>query len=167
MRSPSPSVILSWPVAKGADVTEYDVKLARVAARPTAVVAVTTTWEEYPTLWRGLLDEVYAFVRGGGATIDGHNVMLYLDDVANVEVGIQVTGTFTPAGRVVPSVLPAGPVAMAVHRGPYHGLDGAHRAVRHWCRSHGHQTTGVRWEIYGDWDEDPSRLETEIYYLLA
>ena len=34
-----------------------------VEPRLTAVVAEITTWEEYPTVWRRLLDEVYAFVR--------------------------------------------------------------------------------------------------------
>ena len=29
-----------------------------VAARATAVVAATTTWDEFPRLWRVLLDEV-------------------------------------------------------------------------------------------------------------
>ena len=27
--------------------------------------------------------------------------------------------------------------------------------------------TGVRWEIYGDWHEDESRLETEVAWVLA
>jgi effector-binding domain-containing protein len=142
------------------------VELRTVPASPTAVVAVSTTWEEFPGLWGSLLDEVYAFVRGGGATQTGHNVMLFRDDVPTVEVGVQVAGTFVGAGRVVPSELPAGTVATTVHRGPYDGLGAAHAAVRAWCADHGHQLTGTRWEIYGDWREDPSELETEVAYLL-
>ena len=82
-----------------------------VAPRATAVVATTTTWEEFPALWRTLLDEVYAFVRPRpelspepGPGPDWRNVMLYKDDVPSVEVGVLVAGPFAPEGRVVPSL---------------------------------------------------------------
>ena len=58
-----------------------------------------------------MLDEVWAFLGATpGLRTDGHNVMLYRPgasggDVA-VEVGVQVTASFEPVGRVVPSVLP-------------------------------------------------------------
>jgi effector-binding domain-containing protein len=145
---------------------EYDVKLARAIECPTAVVAARTTWDEFPILWKTLLDDVWAFLRDSGLRAGGHNVMLYKDDVPNVEVGVQVTGTFTPCRRVVPSVLPGGTVATTVHRGPYGGLDGAHTAVRSWCAARGLRIAGPRWEVYGDWREDPAELETEVYYLL-
>jgi effector-binding domain-containing protein len=145
---------------------DYEVSVRTTAESATAVVAQATTWEEFPGLWRSVLDEVYTFLRGGGATQSGHNVMLYRDDVPNVEVGVQVEGTFVSSGRVVPSTLPAGRVATTIHRGPYDGLDAAHRAVRAWCVAHGHELTGTRWEIYGDWRENPEELETEVDYLI-
>jgi effector-binding domain-containing protein len=145
---------------------DYEVSLRTTVESPTAVVAQATTWEEFPGLWGSLLDEVYSFLRGGGATQSGHNVMLYRDDVPNVEVGVQVAGTFVPSGRVVPSALPAGQVATTIHRGPYDGLHAAHRAIRAWCAAHGHELTGTRWEIYGDWRDNPQELETEINYLI-
>jgi effector-binding domain-containing protein len=143
-----------------------DVVLRAVAASPTAVVAERTTWDEFPQLWGKLLDQVYAFVRSGAVAQTGHNVMLYRDDVPNVEVGVQVAGPFEASGRVVPSELPAGRVATTVHVGPYDRLGAAHAAVRAWCASNGHALTGTRWEIYGDWHEDVSRLETEVSYLI-
>ena len=78
-----------------------EVRVVTTHARPTAVVARTTTWQEFPSLWMRLLDEVYAFLKNGGATQDGHNVMLYKDDIPNVEVGVQVSGPFAAAGAVV------------------------------------------------------------------
>ena len=145
---------------------DYEIALRTTAASPTAVVAQATTWDEFPRLWRLLLDEVYAFVRGGGTTQTGHNIMLYRDDVPNVEVGVQVAGPFVASGRVTSSELPAGRVATTVHRGAYDGLGAAHAAVRAWCGAHGHVLTATRWEIYGDWREDPQDLETEISYLV-
>ena len=135
--------------------------------RLTAVVARATTWREFPSLWMQLLDQVYAFLKTGAATQTGHNVMLYKDDVPNVEVGVEVSGPFAPAGSVIASALPAGEVAMTVHRGPYDRLGTAHDAIHRWCASNGRALAGPRWEIYGDWNEDPEQLETEVFYLLA
>ncbi len=145
----------------------YDVQATTVSACPTAVVAAATTWEEFPTLWRELLDQVWAFLRGTDLRTDGHNVMLYKDDVPNVEVGVQVTRAFPPSGRVVPSTLPAGRAAMTVHRGPYERLGDAHKAVLDWCALQGIELAGSRWEVYGDWDDDPAQLQTTVYWLLA
>ena len=68
----------------------YEVKVTDVAARPTAVVPATTTWQEFPTLWRGLLDEVWAYLHAGGVNRGCRNVMLYRDDVPHVEVGVEL-----------------------------------------------------------------------------
>jgi hypothetical protein len=31
----------------------------------------------------------------------------------------------------------------------------------------GRALAGPRWEVYGDWRDDPAELETEVYYLLG
>lgn len=149
------------------DTGDYEVTLRTVGAEPTAVVAATTTWPEFPALWGQLLDEVYGVIRAGGAEKAGHNVMLYKDDRPDVEVGVHVVGPFAPVGRVVPSVLPAGRVVATVHRGPYERLGHAHDAVHRWAAAHGHLLSRIRWEIYGDWSDDPADLETEVRWLLA
>ncbi len=41
----------------------HEVTVADVEARPTAVVAATTTWREFPALWKELLDDVWACLR--------------------------------------------------------------------------------------------------------
>ena len=146
---------------------KYDIELTTADERPTAVVAATTTWGRFPTQWRGMLDQVWTFLRASDLRTDGHNVMLYKDDVPNVEVGVLVTRPFVPSGTVVSSRLPAGRVARTVHRGPYERLEDPHRAVREWCAARGLALAGPRWEIYGDWREDPTELETEVCYLLA
>lgn len=143
-----------------------------VNPRPTAVVAQMTTWERFPSLWGQLLDEVYVFVRGREdlATGDGaerwQNVMLYKDDTPEVEVGVLAAGPFAGEGRVTPSELPGGEVATAVHRGDYARLGETHHAVRNHVAAHGRELAGPRWEIYGHWREDPSELETEVFWLL-
>ena len=150
-----------------------NVTLVTVAPRPTAVVAQTTTWEAFPTLWPQLLDEVYAVVRSSKelATVDGgtpkwQNVMLYKDAQPAVEVGVLAPRRFEAGGRVIPSHLPGGRTATAIHRGDYAQLGSTHDAVRHFVEAQGLALAGPRWEIYGHWRDDPNELETEVYYLL-
>jgi effector-binding domain-containing protein len=147
----------------------HAVRIVTTPGTPTAVVAETTTWTDFPQVWPALLDEVWTFLRASDLTT-GRNVMLYTDDRPHVEVGAEVGGSFTGNGRVVPSSLPAGRAATAVVCGApsAEGLADGHAAVREWCAANGHELTGVRWEVYGHWreDQDPARFETELYWLL-
>jgi effector-binding domain-containing protein len=137
-----------------------------VLARPTAVASATTTWQEYSALWRELLEEVWACLHAGGVTRGCRNIMLYRDDLPHIEVGVELLVPCPLTGRVVASALPAGPVAMTVHRGPYAGLAAAHRAVLDWCAAQRQRTTGTRWEVYGPHNDDPTKMWTEVYWLL-
>jgi len=148
------------------------VNFVKIDPRPTAVIGQTTTWKEFPSVWGQLLEEVHRFVRtrthlatGDGAELS-QNVMLYKDDRPDVEVGVVVSGSFEPEGRVIASELPGGEVAMANHGGDYARLGMTHDAVRDQVVAHGREPAGPRWEIYGHWREDPSMLETEVFWLL-
>lgn len=147
-----------------------DVALKQVDPTPTAVVKAATTWAEFPTLWRPMLDEVWSFLRGtapDGLWTHGHNVMLYQDDVPNVEVGVQVNRSFEPYGSVVPSALPGGLAAAATHAGPVEKIGETHDAVRDWAAAHGYRPAGPRWEIYGDPDRSTGSFAVEVIWLVA
>ena len=149
-----------------------DVRFITVEARPTAVVAETTTWAEFPRLWGHLLEKVYRFVRPRPelATGDGdelwQNVMLYKDQRPDVEVGVLVSGPFQAEGSVIPSALPAGEVATAIHRGDYAKLGVTHNAVREYAAAHGRELAGPCWEVYGHAPSDPNDAETAVFWLL-
>ena len=160
------------PGRPGWDWMAYDVTIESAAEWPTAVVKANTTWREFPTLWRALLDEVWGFLRvTPGLRKDGHNVMLYKNGIPTVEVavevGVQVTGSFESAGRVVPSTLPGGQTATTVHQGPPSELGAAHDAIRGWCASQHRGLTGVSWEIYGDPDPLTGHFDVTVYWQLA
>ena len=142
-----------------------------VEPTPTAVVAATTTWAEFPNRWLAMLNEVWSFLRGGeapdGLYKHGHNVMLYKDDVPNVEIGVQVSGPFAPAGQVVPSTLPGGLVATATHEGPIASIGDTHRAVREWSSANGYRLAGPYWEIYGDPDPSTGDFAVDVFWSLA
>jgi len=134
-----------------------------------AVVAAATTWAEFPAMWGPMLDKVWSFLRSGapqGLYKRGHNIMLYKDDVPNVEVGVQVSGSFDPVGRVVASALPGGLVATATHTGPIAKLGDTHRAARDWSKANGYLLAGPHWEIYGDPDPSTGDFDVDVYWSL-
>ena len=138
-----------------------------VRERLTAVIAETTTWQAFPALWGRLLEEVWQAVRGDETVQPGRNVMLYKDDVPNVEIGVEAAAPFAAIGRVVSSTLPAGRVVTATHRGPFGEVGATHEAVIQACAERGLRRLGPRWEIYGHWDERDPKPEVEVYYLVA
>jgi len=147
-----------------------EVSVETVESTPTAVVAAAVTWAEFPAMWKPMLDQVWSFLRGSapdGLYRQGHNVMLYRDDVPNVEVGVQVVGSFDSVGRVTSSSLPGGLVATATHIGPVSALGSTHQAVRAWSEANGYQPAGPRWEIYGDPDPSTGDFRVEVFWLLA
>jgi effector-binding domain-containing protein len=101
----------------------------------------------------------------------GHNVIVYEGPLAEgsaVQMGVQVDGAFVGRGEIAWVMTPSGGrVVRTVHGGPYPELTRAHAAVRERCDRQGLRRTGCSWEIYGDWTDDPSQLETEVLYLLA
>jgi len=140
------------------------VALVRADGTPTAVVAETTTWQAYPSLWPQFLDEVWTFLRGADLE-PGRNVMVYRDDRPSVEVGAEVARPFEAEGRVVPSALPAGLAATTIAHGPpsREGIADAHAAVKEWCALNGYELEGTRWEVY---DHEPASY-TEVYWLVS
>jgi len=142
------------------------VTVTHVTERPTAVIAATTTWQDFPEQWKPILDQVYACLRRHDSAGQGRNVMLYKDDTPHVAVGVELIAPCALDSPVIRSTLPGGEVAMTVHRGPYQELGSAHDIVRRWCAANARSLAGPRWEIYGDWHEDVSELETEVFYLL-
>ena len=145
------------------------VRLVSLQPRPTAVVVATTTWADFPSQWKPMLDKVWGFLRTAppGLYKDGHNIMLYKDSVPNVEVGVQVNRGFEPRGEVRPSSLPGGTAATATHAGPMDKIGDTHQAVRAWCADHGRHLTGVCWEIYGDPDPATGQFVVDVFWLVT
>ena len=144
----------------------YEVTVREVEALPTAVVQAATTWSLFPRVWPGLLDEVWASLRAGGVDRGCPNVMLYLDDTPQVEVGVWLRVPCELTGRVVRSEIPGGRVATTVHRGSFGRVGEAHVGVLQWCAANAERPTRVRWEIYGPHHDDPAELTTEVFWLL-
>ena len=59
--------------------------------------------------------------------------------------------------------LAPGRAVHAVHAGPYANLHRTYAVLHTWCSQHALELTGESWEVYGDWTDDPSKLETGLF----
>jgi len=150
-----------------------DVHIETAPTRLLAAVRRRVRIDQISSTWRPALDQVWEFLRRNpGLRTDGHNIFLYhhpanRQSPIDIDFGVEVTRSFEPSGEVVPTETPAGKVASALHVGPYERLGETHEAIHAWAAANKKSVAGKSWEIYGDWTDDPTKLETRIEYLLA
>jgi effector-binding domain-containing protein len=149
-----------------------DVSVRTVASIKFAAVRRHVTTGGVGAAWKPALDKVWEFLRfHPDLRTDGHNVFLYhhparRDQPMDVDFGVEVPRAFESAGEVYATETPAGTVAVAAHIGAYDLMKETHDAI-HACREANNRAfAGKSWEIYGDWSDDPRKLETTIMYLL-
>lgn len=85
----------------------------------------------------------------------------------DVDFGVEVIRKFDRSGEVYSTETPSGKVATALHVGSYVRLHETHNAIHAWAAANRVTFAGKSWEIYGDWTNDDTKLETRIEYLLA
>lgn len=103
---------------------------------------------------------------------DGRIVLVYhhpahREDAMSIDFGVHVSRPFETEGEVFYTETPAGEVAVATHVGAYENLPAAHEAIHLWRAETGRDFDGLSWEIYGAFNADPAKNETQIMYLLA
>ena len=145
-----------------------EVQVEVVSPRLLAAVSREVAAGRVREVWRPALDQVWAFLRTQpGLRTDGHNIFVYHHgDPMKADFGVEVTREFIPSGEVRPVTTPSGAAAVVRHVGPYDGLTHAHSAIHAWAKESDRSFAGTSWEIYGDWNEDPAKLETLVMYLL-
>ena len=145
---------------------------SNVAATPLAVVRRSAAAGQLSRVVPEACGTVWTALKAAGAR-GGRHVAVYLDcsdGQVDAEIGAEVDDAFAGRGDVVRSATPAGEVATTTHFGPYARLGDAHRAIVDWCAAHGRARAGPNWEVYGhwlsEWDADPSKIRTDVFYLL-
>jgi effector-binding domain-containing protein len=109
----------------------------------------------------------YAWLKTASVKQVGHNYAIYERGTRKqvlVRAGFPVSGPFAEAQSAKCFTLAAGEAAHAVHIGPYSELHRTYARLDAWCKEQGIAVGGQSWELYGDWHDDPSKLETGIYY---
>lgn len=149
----------------------HDVRLENIPpGRPVAVVRRRASSAELARVVPAACGLVWSALRAQKVEGAGRHVAIYLDGEINLEIGVELAAPYSGTGEVVGSAIPAGTAATATHFGPYGQLRAAHQAIRDWCADHGHALAGPSWEVYGHWvdawNNDPSQIRTDIYYLL-
>jgi hypothetical protein len=145
-------------------------RIVTVERQLTAVAKIQVRIAEIPEAQRSLRRKINAALQSLDVGPLGHSFTLWRpmpDGRLDMEPGVLVSRAFEPVGEVVPSALPAGRAAHFVLVGPYDGLSGAWQTIFAWCAEKGLKLAGVNWEIYGEWNDDPSKLETSMHALLA
>ena len=150
----------------------YQVVTKTVSAQPLAAVRRRALSRDVGRIWKPALDLVWEFLRRhDGLWAGGHNCFVYHhaahpEALMDIYFGVQVTRSFRDEGEVVCTQTPAGEVATTTHVGSYDKLAAAYDAIHSWRAATGRAFSPCSWEIYGDWTDDPSKLETQVVYLL-
>jgi hypothetical protein len=139
---------------------EYTVEVRQAAAQPIQIERGRTTLAMLPKKIRELFDQFYAGFKGEG----GLNIVFYPGAGVAGEFEIGCGVQLESGGN---ASTPAGLVATTVYFGPYEQMSRAHEAIHRWAGENGHKLAGPSWEVYGHWNDDPAKLRTDIFYLLA
>lgn len=139
---------------------------------PIAVVRRRTPQSQLSRVVPEACGLVWKAIKASGAK-GGRHVAVYLggsNGQLDVEIGAEVGDGFPGHGEVIASAIPSGQVAAATHFGPYGTMGVAHRAIVDWCAANHRTLAGPSWEIYGhwvdEWNREPAKIRTDIYYLL-
>lgn len=84
-----------------------------------------------------------------------------------IACGVQVKGEVRLTDGLAWVLLPAAETAQALHIGNYGGLPEAHQKLDAWIVEEGRQAKGLSWEVYGDWVDNETQLQTWVYKALA
>lgn len=149
--------------------SQYTVHLQQLESIPLAVLQRQVHQSELSRVVPECCGLVWNVMRAQHAKA-GRHVAIYWDGAIRLDVGVEIEGPFTEDGNVVRSATPSGTVAWVTHLGPYNALGAAHQAIHDWSKASHHQLAGPNWEIYGhwrkEWDDDPSRIRTDVFYLV-
>jgi AraC family transcriptional regulator len=126
---------------------------------------------------QGMLAEcfgkLYTHAQTAGLPIAGFPLARYVSTgpgLWTVEAAIPLAAPATSEGEMEAGLLPAGPVALGIHAGPYDQLPETHVAMERWIEGNGYKTGGPPWEWYvTDPGEHPNPADwrTEVYWPLA
>jgi hypothetical protein len=148
----------------------YSIKVEQFPGHPLAVVRRRTARPQLGAVIQEACGTVWSALKSQQIKGAGRHVAVYLDDIINLEIGVEIDHPITAFSQVIPSSLPSGQVATTTHFGPYQQRDAAHDAIQKWCAANHRAPTGLFWETYGhwvdEWNRDPSKIRTDVFYLL-
>jgi effector-binding domain-containing protein len=151
----------------------YEVEVKHVDRVPIAAIHGRARRDNMSIMIRKLFDEFYAdpppgVPRGlnivyydyrGEASSTAEGIPLY--------AGVQLSAPCQPHGKIECLSTPSGEAAMVTHWGDYSQLGKAYEALQRWSKETGRKFVGPFWEVYGHHNDDPAKVQTDVYQLLA
>ncbi len=153
--------------------TDNLIETRTLPEQDTAVEFATLSVPEIGPWLQKALGEVATYLERKGAGPAGMPFARYQrrsDGRFEVEAGFPASTPTSGEGDVEPSDLPAGPVAVIVHVGPYDATEPTYAALLDWIQQQGLEPSGDAWEVYlsdPKVDPDPASWRTEIVQPLA
>ena len=117
--------------------------------------------------------KLYAHGQRAGLPIAGFPLARYVTmgpGLWTVEAAMPLATSAPGEGEIEPGALPAGPVVLGIHAGPYEELPATHAAIERWLETRGLRAAGAPWEWYvtdPSQHPDPADWRTEVYWPLA
>lgn len=145
-------------------------EIIELAPQDTAVVRDRVPLEGMPKFFGRAFAEVFHAVSAQGLKPTGPPFGFYPSppgDTVEVEAGVAVSGPVSPAGEVVPGMLPGGRVAHGIHIGSYDDLHRTYAALQEWVGTQGVALGSAMWEVYMSdpaAEPDPASWRTEIFW---
>ena len=150
----------------------YEVSVVQESGRKLIAVERTATLKGLGPVFMESFDKVDAHVKAQNIKGIGHRVGFYRnvrmvgDDMTfDCIIGVEVPADVPSGNEVSMHQTPSGPAATAVYWGDYSDMHEIHEAIQQWCQANG-RNFGDNWEVYGDWDDDPAKRRTDVFYEL-
>jgi AraC family transcriptional regulator len=144
-----------------------------LAARPALVIRRTIARADLQATLADCFGRVFGHCQKVGIPLDGRPFTRYLSTgpgLWTIEAGKPLATAVNGDGEIEAVMLPAGPVAFAVHGGLYDQLVETYEAMDRWMEANGVRPGGAPWESYiTDPAEhpDPADWRTEVYWPIA
>ena len=117
--------------------------------------------------------KLYGHAHKAGLPIAGFPLARYISmgpGLLTIEPAVPLAAPAAGEEDMQSGTLPAGPVAMGIHAGPYEQLADTNAAIERWIEANGFRVAGAPWEWYvtdpGDYP-DPADWRTEVYWPLV
>jgi len=153
--------------------TSYEVSVKSVPSITAATLQEKIpNWDAVESTFGRIFDELFGYVMGQGATVNGPAFDMWLDEPTGTDMPVVAcapdAAPIPETGRVKMQFFPAvDKMASTTHYGAFKdGISNAHQAVAEWVNSNGYRIAGPGREIYHVYkrDGDPSKWVTEIQY---
>lgn len=153
--------------------SDPEISRQELSSQPVLFVRRRTAQADLAKAIGECLPPVYNHCQQAGLTMAGPPFVRYVDvgpGLWTIEGGIPLVEPAQGQGEITAGALPGGPVATAVHVGPYDTLGHTHAAIERWIEDNGHRPGGAPWEVYltdpGE-EPDPAKWRTRVVWPLG